>query len=269
MAVGAYALVYQIQSKSSQKKFALKVIEKYPMEIRALLPQLMREVEVLKEFKNTPYIVRLHESIETPTHIFMRFELCRASLEEVCIKDGPMAEEDAFAWARQACFALRELHANGIIHRDVKPSNLLIDKQGYLCLCDFGFVCREQDALTGFAGAPQYSAPEASAQNTPIHTIKVDTYSLGASLQHLLLGRNPQGRDDMPQGISTAASDMLAEMMDVDPDKRPTIDELLENPLFEGEEKNEGKIEEKNEKNIFIKLQKQWLDGWQDIVGGC
>jgi serine/threonine protein kinase len=261
LAVGAYALVYQIQSRSSQKKFALKVIEKHPMEIRLLMPQLRREVETLKVCTNMPHVVRLHECIETPTHIFLRFELCRTSLEDLCIKKGAMEEEDAFMWARQTCLALREMHAHGIIHRDVKPSNLLMDKKGYLRLCDFGFVCREQDRLTGFAGSPQYSAPEASAQNTPYHTTKVDVYSLGASLQHLLLGRNPNGPNDMPKGMSAAASDVLAEMMDPDPDERPTIEELLENPLFGG---LDASFEDEN---ILVQLQQQWIDGWQNLIG--
>jgi serine/threonine protein kinase len=252
LAVGAYALVYQIQSKSTMKKFALKVIEKRPMEIRLLLPQLSREVETLKECTDMPNIVRLHESIDTPTHIFLRFELCKTSLEDLCIKNGPMDEEEALRWLQQACVALQQLHANGIIHRDVKPSNLLIDKQGKLRLCDFGFVCREQDALTGIAGSPNYSAPEASCENTPGHTIKVDIYSLGASLQHLLLGRCPQGPEDMPKGLSPPVAELITEMMETDPDERPTIDELLEAPELGGA------------KNIFA----QMLDGWQNLIGG-
>jgi serine/threonine protein kinase len=252
LAVGAYALVYQIQSKSSMKKFALKVIEKRPMEIRLLLPQLVREVEALSECAHMPNIVRLHESTETSTHIFLRFELCKTSLEDLCIQKGPMEEEEALRWLHQSCLALQEMHANGIIHRDVKPSNLLIDRQGKLRLCDFGFVCREQDALSGIAGSPNYSAPEASCHNTPAHTIKVDIYSLGASLQHLLLGRCPQGPQDVPKGLSSGAAELLAEMMDSDPDERPSIDELLETPQLGGG------------KNIFARM----LDDWQNLIGG-
>jgi serine/threonine protein kinase len=256
LGAGAYALVYQIQCRSSQKKFALKVIEKQPMEIRQLLPQLRNEFQTLNECRDMPHIVRLHEIIETSARIFLRFELCRNSLEDLCIKQGRMQEEDAFAWARQACLALSEMHANGIIHRDVKPANLLIDKKGSLRLSDFGFVCREQDALSGFAGSPQYAAPEASAQNTPAHTTKVDVYSLGASIQHLLLGRSPQGAGDLPKRTSAAATELLAEMMDRDPDERPTIEDLLEHPLFRGEDKE----------NLVVQLQQQWLDRWQNFI---
>jgi serine/threonine protein kinase len=252
LAVGAYALVYQIQSKSTQKKFALKVIEKFPMQIRSLLPQLRREVETLKECADMPHVIRLHETIETPTHIFLRFELCKTSLEDLCIEGGPMKEEDSLRWLRQACLGLQELHANGIIHRDVKPSNFLVDKQGKLRLCDFGFVCREQDGLSGIAGSPNYSAPEASSQNTPVHTTKVDIYSLGAFLQHLLLGRSPTGPEDLPKGSSPEITELLAEMLDADPDERPTIDELLEMPQLGGS------------KNIFG----QFMDGWQNLIGG-
>lgn len=252
LAVGAYALVYQIQHKTTQKKFALKVIEKRPMEIRLLLPQLLREVETLQECSSMPHIVRLYESVETSTHIFLRFELCKTSLEDLCNKKGPLEEEDALMWLHQACLALQELHENGIIHRDVKPSNLLVDKHGKLRLCDFGFVCREQDGLSGIAGSPNYSAPEASFQNTPAHTCKVDIYSLGGSLQHLLLGRAPKGPEDVPEGLTFGTRELLTEMMEADPDDRPTIEELLETPQLGGQ------------KNIFA----QWYQGWQSLIGG-
>lgn len=216
------------------QKFALKVIEKMPLEIRQLMPQLSREVNIMTECKGAENIVQLLETTETSTHVFLRFELCKSSLEDLCTKQGPMKEEEAFQWLRQACVGLKELHASGIIHRDVKPSNFLVDKKGTLKICDFGFVCREQDRLSGMAGSPGYSAPEAWQHNGPSHTAKVDVYSLGISLQHFLLGRVPKGPQDLPSGLSDDTVELLEDMLAHEPEDRPTIDELLESSQIGG-----------------------------------
>jgi serine/threonine protein kinase len=251
LAAGAYALVYQIQNRKTMKKYALKVVEKRPLEMRALIPQLWREADILSECRNMPHVVQLLDTHQTSTHVFLRFELCKASLEDMCKQDGPMGEKEALRWMRQACLGTQELHANGIVHRDLKPSNFLADKEGNLCICDFGFVCREQDGLSGIAGSPNYSAPEATKENGSVHTTKVDIYSLGSSLQHLLLGRAPNGPQDLPEGLSAETKLLLEEMLDRDPNDRPTIDELLEMPGFA-------------EENILTKF----FGGMQVLLGG-
>jgi serine/threonine protein kinase len=251
LAVGAYAVVYQVRHKQSQEDFALKVVEKQPMAVRLLMPQLHREVTIVKEHSDTPHIVQLLEATETSSHVFLRFELCKASLEDVCKRKGAMTEEEAFQWLRQACLGVKELHDNGVIHRDLKPSNFLVDSEGSLCICDFGFACRETDNLSGMTGTPCYSSPE-TTQEGPKHTPKVDIYGLGASMQHFLLGRVPESPKDMPKGLSRATKDLVKEMMSPDPSERPSIDELLEMPQF---------IEE----SVF----EQWLRQWRTAVGGA
>jgi len=249
LGVGAYAVVYQVRHKKTQEDFALKVIEKEPMRVRMMLPQLIREVEIVGELSGTPHIVPLLEVTETFSHYFLRFELCNSSLEDVCNHKGPMTEEEAFRWLRQACLGVKELHANGVIHRDLKPSNFLVDTDGSLCICDFGFACEEKAGLTGMTGTPCYSSPETNTDG-PVHTKKVDIYGLGASLQHFLLGRCPEGPEDMPKGLSGATRDLLDEMLNPDPEDRPSIDELLETPQL-GE-------------SLFT----QWLGQWHVILQG-
>jgi len=133
----------------------------------------------------------------------------------------------------------------------LKPHNFLVDANGKLCICDFGFACREWDCPTGCAGSPEFAAPECCSFNGKItHTTKADIYSLGASLQHFLLGRLPQGPQDMPKGLSAATEDLLQEMMSPDPTDRPTIDELLEAPQLK--------------ESVFT----QWLSQWHIVLQG-
>jgi serine/threonine protein kinase len=252
LGAGSYAVVYQVRDRETQEDFAMKVIEKEPMRARAMLPQLKAEVAIAAEHAGFAHIAQLLEVTETSTHFFLRFELCRANLDDVCKQQGPMTEEEAFQWLRQACVGVKELHASGIIHRDLKPSNFLVDAKGNLCICDFGFACRAAERPAGIVGTPQYSAPE---MNMPgkAHTQKVDIYCLGACLQHLLLGRMPDGAGDMPKTLSGATRELLEEMMSPDPQDRPTIDELLETPQLS--------------QSLLMQLVSQWHVVFQGFSG--
>jgi serine/threonine protein kinase len=231
LGVGAYAVVYQVRDKCSEEAFALKVIEKEPMRIRLMLPQLAREASLLEAHSDTPHVVQLLETTMTTNHVFLRFPLCQESLEDLSKHHGSMSEEDAFRWLRQACLGVQGLHNTGVIHRDLKPSNFLVDSEGVLRICDFGWACMEEEALTGQCGTPEYSPPETAREfGGGVHTTKADIFGLARTLQHLLLGRVPQGRDDLPKGLSPDTRELLAELMEEDADARPTIDELLSRP---------------------------------------
>lgn len=250
LGVGAYAIVYRVTHKRTKGDFALKVIEKEPMRVRQLARQLQREVALMEELSTgSPHVVQLLETTETATHFLLRFELCPSCLEDVSDNQGPMPEDQAFQWLRQACLGVKEIHAKGVIHRDLKPSNMLVDAEGALAICDFGAACRVTDALTGITGTPVYSPPETAGKNDCVwHTEKVDIYGLGASLQHLLLGRCPFGSEDFPKGLSDSTRELLEEMMSPDPEDRPSIDEVLNSPEIGGS------------------LITQWLSQWQIIM---
>jgi serine/threonine protein kinase len=103
LGVGAYAVVYQVRSNETQEAFALKVIEKEPMRVRMMMEQVDREVALLEAHSASPHVVNLLEALQTSTHVFLRFELCRESLEEMVKRTGPLTEAEAFSWLRQAC----------------------------------------------------------------------------------------------------------------------------------------------------------------------
>jgi len=231
LGVGAYAVVYQVRDKRTEEPFALKVVEKQPMSVRLMLPQLEREVALLEAVAGTPHIVNMLEVTQTATHTFMRFDLCKESLEDLSASRGPMQEQEAFRWLRQACLGVQALHSSGIIHRDLKPSNLLVDGEGALRICDFGWACFEEECLTGTCGTPEYSPPETRPNSVgELHTNKSDVFGLATCVQHLLLGRVPRGPRDLPKGLSFETYELLAECMDPDPEARPSIEELLRQP---------------------------------------
>lgn len=244
LGVGSYAVVYQVRHNETGKDFALKMIEKEPLKIRNMSGVLKKEVAILQKLEGTPYINQLLESTETKTHFFLRFELCRYSLDNC---DGPLTEAEALRLLRQACLGLQELHSMGIIHRDLKPGNLLVNARGSVEICDFGFACRSSEGLNGVVGSPSYSPPEARA-NGPRHTAKMDIYGLGSCLQHWLLGRFPTGRYDMPEDLSPEMEELLELLMSPRPQDRPDIDELIE------------MIKPKDS------VLTQWVEGWQVMI---
>jgi serine/threonine protein kinase len=232
---GSFALVYQIRDKETQQDFALKVIEKEPLRIRLMLDQLVTEVVIGAQVRDTPHVAQLLEATETDTHVFLRFVLCKSNLADLCNQRGCMTEREALLWLRQACLGVKELHAAGVVHRDLKPNNLLIDARGDLRICDFGYAGIAADKLSGIAGTPGYSSPECTPQTSGpeiLHSKKADIYSLGACLQHLLLGRVPQGPEDLPKDVSAATLGLIQKMMMRNPRDRPSVEEVLESHVL-------------------------------------
>lgn len=227
LGVGSFALVYKVRDRKTGARYAVKVVDQAPLAARGMLPQLQREVVQLQAHSGQPHIVKLHEVTELSGTLFFRFELCERTMIEYCDEQGPLDDEEAFKWLHEATVGVKVLHDHGVVHRDLKPANMLIDVDGSLRICDFGWCCSESDALSGLCGTPQYAPPEMLAMTGQVHTKKVDIYSLGTCLQHFLLGRIPEGHEDLPSNVSEQASDLLVDLMQADPDARPTVEELI------------------------------------------
>jgi hypothetical protein len=166
---------------------------------------------------------------------------------------GPLPVEDALALIRSAALGLREAQRAGFTHRDVKPSNLMVDGHGVLKVLDFGLAAGAPDratdgpvAQTTLAGTPLYMAPE-QARGEAVD-LRSDIYALGATLYHLVSGRPPfvadsvdqlitlhatAARPSVPRGANprtmiTAIDALIARMMAPDPkDRFGSYDELL------------------------------------------
>jgi uncharacterized RDD family membrane protein YckC len=115
---------------------------------------------------------------------------------------GPVPPDEAIELVRQAALGLREAHRQGFTHRDVKPSNLMVDHEGRVKVVDFGLVkgggetaAPGQVDQTGVVGTPLYMAPEQAA-GAPIDA-RADIYALGATLHHLVSGRPPFESDSV------------------------------------------------------------------------
>lgn len=172
---------------------AVKRLGHAPGESEPDLDRAEREARLAARLSH-PGIVAVYDLVEEGEQRYLVMEHVEGTnLSGLLAARGPLPPMQAAALLGQAADALAAAHADGIVHRDVKPSNMLVDEEGHLKLSDFGIARAESDASltqTGLVtGSPAYLAPEVASGGTA--TDRSDVWSLGASLFHALTGRPP------------------------------------------------------------------------------
>jgi tRNA A-37 threonylcarbamoyl transferase component Bud32 len=178
-------------------------------EHRQFRDRLLREARTAGRL-NHPGIVTVHDVVTDGgvDHIVM--ELIEAdTLTDVVSRHGPLDERSATEVARQVLAALRRAHAGGVVHRDVKPSNVMLGRDGRVTLTDFGIAHAADDprlTTTGLlVGSPGYMAPERLEGATAAPA--ADLWALGATLYYAVEGTGPFNRETTPQTIYAVMND--------------------------------------------------------------
>jgi serine/threonine protein kinase len=183
------------------------------------------EARLLRRLRH-PRVVRVIDYVEDESGQYLVMELVHGEdLGVVIDRDGSpgLPAADAVRYGRQACEALQYVHEQNIIHRDVKPRNLILGEDGVV-LVDFG-IARELDALaagTRAAGTPMYMAPEVLVGEPA--SPRSDVYGLAATVWALLAGRPPAYHDEMPlqavPGVSPELERTLRQALELRPERR-------------------------------------------------
>jgi len=194
---GAFAEVFKVQHRQTQKCFAVKVMSRPNFASRGIEKQIDSEVTTMlnaaraaKEEQMENHVVRLFDAKEEGDHVYLLLELCEHGDLQRLMRLQPsrrFPENSVAVWAKQLLIGLRSVHELGVIHRDIKPDNLLCTEDDLLKIADFGWCAEACQAPTSLAGTFQYMAPEV-LQNQP-QTEKVDVWSCGVVLFELLVGR--------------------------------------------------------------------------------
>jgi serine/threonine protein kinase len=203
---GGMGVVYEAEQLSLKRRVALKVLRFGAAPDPEALQRFQREAETVARLHHTNIVPIFAVGCEQGVHYYaMQFidgKSLASVLEEARVPDA----REVARWGLQAAEALAHAHQRGVIHRDVKPSNLLLDGEGVVWLTDFGLARRADEVVLTVAGVlmgtPRYMSPEqAAAAKQPIDQ-RTDVYSLGATLYELATGR-PVFDAETPQGVLT------------------------------------------------------------------
>ncbi|WP_367135061.1 serine/threonine-protein kinase [Saccharothrix sp. HUAS TT1] len=192
---GGFATVYRARQVQLNREVAVKIDDRV-LRTERDRRRFLREAHAAARLSGHPHVVSVHDANFTPQGTpYLVMELCTGgSLADVARRDGPLPAERVRQLGVQLADALAAAHAEGVLHRDIKPGNILLDRYGTVKLADFGLAAlldaEGSSTVTRDALSPSYAPPEAFAMAAP--TPAADVYALAATLYDLLAGKPPR-----------------------------------------------------------------------------
>eukprot|EP00754_Rhynchopus_humris_P025175 Rhum_TRINITY_DN14934_c23_g1::Rhum_TRINITY_DN14934_c23_g1_i1::g.129492::m.129492/K07359/CAMKK2; calcium/calmodulin-dependent protein kinase kinase 2 len=257
LGTGAYSKVNLVMDNKTKEVRAMKVMKKGLLRKRGALDNVRREMALLKKMDH-PNVVNLMEVIDDNRHdkLCLVFEYLEKG-EIIDLRDNGTTDGVVMpvSEARKAMIdvidGLSFLHQNLIFHRDIKPANLLLDKDGTVKVADLGVaICfdsvEEARNMNSFEGTPAFMPPEVHRGDESADAHAVDLWALGVTLYVLLFGKLPFfGRNifeikkevlnkplTVPDSACAYTEHLLERLLEKDPAKRITMDELKVHPFF-------------------------------------
>lgn len=233
---GGYGKVFLARKIDTGQTYAMKVLKKASIVTNAKDTAHTKSERNILEMIKHPFLVQLHYAFQSPGKLYLVLEfLAGGELFMQLEKEGVFMEDQASFYLAEIILAIGHLHSMGIIYRDLKPENVLLDIEGHVKLTDFGLSKErvDRDNLTHtFCGTIEYMAPEILLRQG--HGKAVDWWSLGTLMYDMLSGAPPFTGEDRKQTIdfilrgeyvlvpylSREASSMLSKLLVVDANRR-------------------------------------------------
>ena len=250
---GSFGEVYLVQEKNSLNYYAMKVLDKKRIEKQNIFKYAMTERNVLSII-NFPFIVKLNYAFQTKEKLFLLLDYCPGGdLSKQLQIQTRFSEDKAKFYICEIALALGELHKKDIIFRDLKPDNIVIDKEGHAMLTDFGLSregVNEKHIAKSFCGSIAYLAPEMLSRTG--HGKAVDWYLLGVCFYEMLVGIPPYFSNNqeqifkniekaelfIPNFVSKKAQKFMRDLLKKDPMTRlgskRDVEEIKEHPYMNG-----------------------------------
>jgi class 3 adenylate cyclase len=240
---GGMSNVFLAERESDGTQVALKILNARPSDDKQLLQRFIQEAALISDIDH-PNVVKIYDRGFTEEYAYIAMEyFTGGSLKDVIA--GGLTPRQALSLLAQASAALAEIHRLGIVHRDVKPANMMLRADGTMVLADFGIAKRSEGTMDRtvhgeFFGTPYYISPEQA--NGKAASARSDIYSLGIIFYELLMNQRPYQGDSIVEVITQhvnapiprlpqALDDyqvLLDGMMAKDPDERlQSADDVL------------------------------------------
>ena len=245
---GSFSTVKLVTNRITNKQFACKIVPRALIRRYDMEKMFFDSVRTLKSLKHK-HIAQFVDFFADEENNYLVFEYCsEGSLLRKINSEGMLRESDSRKIIYQVSLALSYLHSRNIIHRDIKPDNIMIDENGDVKLIDFDF-CSEvlgEELRETSCGTPSYSSPQVIS-GAPYDGKKNDVWSLGVVLYAMVSGRLPwyQSRNlvkfyerilteplIIPSYLTKNCSNLIREMLEVNEDKRIDINGVLRSPFL-------------------------------------
>ncbi|CAI5454008.1 unnamed protein product [Caenorhabditis angaria] len=219
-----------------------------------LMSRILMDINVICQSFDCPYVVKCYGYFINDNHVKVCMEVMATCLDRLIQRVGPIPEPIIGKMTVSIINALHYLKTrHSIMHRDVKPSNILLDWSGVIKMCDFGIAGRlvASRALSKQAGCPLYMAPErVDPNNLEAYGIRSDVWSFGVTLVELATGQFPfHGKNDMERliaimrgdpprlsvtdGFSPEFCNLVEICLQRNPENRPDYNQILNHPFLQ------------------------------------
>ncbi|XP_068126586.1 hormonally up-regulated neu tumor-associated kinase isoform X2 [Hyperolius riggenbachi] len=245
---GSFAKVREGLHVVTGERVAVKVIDKKKAKKDTYVTKNLRREGQIQQMIRHPNITQLLDILETENSYYLVMELCcGGNLMHKIYEKKRLEEHEARKYIRQLIQAVEHLHRAGVVHRDLKIENLLLDENNNIKLIDFGLsncagILGYTDPFSTQCGSPAYAAPELLARKK--YGPKVDVWSIGVNMYAMLTGTLPftvepfslralyqkmvdKTMNPLPSHLSPAAANFLRSLLEPDPLKRPNIQQAL------------------------------------------
>ncbi|HUS31104.1 MAG TPA: serine/threonine-protein kinase [Kofleriaceae bacterium] len=215
LGVGGMGRVYRAHDRALDEQVALKLLKRELVGVAGMLDRFRQEVKLARRV-TSPHVVRTFDLGEHAGEHFLTMELVEGRSLAQLLDDGQLAVDEILRISRAMAAGIAAAHATGVTHRDLKPDNVLVGKDGRVAITDFGIAraaaVSPRETVDGFVGTPAYMAPEQVEGSDTIGPAS-DVYAFGAILFEMLAGRRPFVGSDL---IAVA----VARLREAPPDPR-------------------------------------------------
>ncbi len=270
---GGYGKLYLAKNKIDNKEYAIKYVSKKKMQLVGVdFSIIKREIDIHIRITH-PRIIKLLSYLEDRYNFYLALEYApKGTLYQLIQHKKGMGEDEAFYYFIQVASAIHFLHINGYAHRDIKPENILLDANGGIKLCDFGWCVNvAKGERTTFCGTYEYMAPEMI--NDEFYDMGIDIWSLGVLLYEMIHGYSPfranlytkdvkkaqveifinikNNNYSINKNISQECIDLIDKLLTTDTTKRIKIQELFKHPWVVNKEKEYFPYYNRHNLNIY------------------